>query len=141
MLKLTRHALLVVLLFVFTSFAQAQQAARIREITAAIAEGSDRAARRAAITRYLDAAHIEYQLQETGEPGRSLTNVVATIPGQTSKTILLGAHYDRVPQGNGVLDNGTSCAVLLNLMERLKTRPAALTVRVVFFDLEVYQLR
>jgi Zn-dependent M28 family amino/carboxypeptidase len=26
--------------------------------------------------------------------------------------------------------------VLLNLMERLKTRPAALTARVVFFDLE-----
>jgi len=116
--------------------ANAQEASRIREITASIAEGADREARRSAITKVLTASGIGFELQEAGEPGRSLTNIVATVRGETSKTILLGSHYDRVAQGNGVLDNGASCAVLLNLLESLKARPAALTVRVVFFDLE-----
>ena len=116
--------------------ARAQETSRIREITASIAEGSDGAARRAAIARVLTDAKITHELQEASESGRSLTNIVATVPGQTSKTILLGAHYDRVAQGNGVLDNGASCAVLLNMLQNLKARPASLTVRVVFFDLE-----
>ena len=113
-----------------------QETIRIREIAATIAAGSDREARRVAITRVLEASRIDYELQDAGDPGRSLTNIVATVRGQTSKTLLLGAHYDRVAEGNGVLDNGASCAVLLHLMEKLKTQPASLTERVVFFDLE-----
>jgi aminopeptidase S len=126
----------VVLLSLLGFPASAQETERIREIAASIAGGPDREARRAAITRELAASGIDYELQEVGEPGRGLTNIIATVRGQTSKTILLGAHYDRVPQGNGVVDNGASCAVLLNLIKSLKARPPSLTVRVVFFDLE-----
>jgi Zn-dependent M28 family amino/carboxypeptidase len=126
----------VVVLFVLGLSARAQETSRIQEITASIAQGANGEARRAAITRVLADAKINYELQEAGEPGRSLTNVIATVPGQTSKTILLGAHYDRVAQGNGVLDNGASCAVLLTMLQNLRARPASLTVRVVFFDLE-----
>jgi Zn-dependent M28 family amino/carboxypeptidase len=129
-------AIVLLLLLSFPARAQETATNRIREIVGSIAEGSNREGRRAAIAQVLTAAHIDFELQEIGEPGRSLTNIIATAPGASPKTILLGAHYDRVPQGNGVLDNGASCAVLLNLLEKLKTQPAALTVRVVFFDLE-----
>jgi Zn-dependent M28 family amino/carboxypeptidase len=129
-------AVLLLLLLGFPAKAQETAANRIREIVGSIAEGSNRDGRRDAITLVLTAAHVEYELQEVGQPGRSLINIIATVPGQGPKTILLGAHYDRVPVGNGVLDNGASVAVLLNLLENLKARPAALTVRAVFFDLE-----
>jgi Zn-dependent M28 family amino/carboxypeptidase len=50
---------------------------------------------------------------------------------------LLGAHLDRVAAGQGVLDNGASCAVLVHLLEAFKARPLRnYTLRVAFFDLE-----
>jgi aminopeptidase S len=51
--------------------------------------------------------------------------------------LLLGAHLDRVASGQGVVDNGASCAVLLELIARFRARPLEkTTMTVVFFDLE-----
>jgi Zn-dependent M28 family amino/carboxypeptidase len=116
----------------------AQQPA-IRDSIAAIGEGSDAVARRRAITDQLDALKVSYHLEEFSFPNYSGTNVVADIPAKnsTAKTFLLGAHYDRVAQGQGVVDNGASCVVLLRLLAQFKLKPLDnYSVRAVFFDLE-----
>jgi Zn-dependent M28 family amino/carboxypeptidase len=120
------------------SAASGQKAERLREVAAAIALGADSAGRRAAITGYLQAAGAPFQLQDfVDRRMRAGTNIVVTLPGSASKTILLGAHYDRVPAGQGVLDNAASCAVLLELLPTFKTSPLKnYTLKVVFFDLE-----
>lgn len=117
---------------------QAQVATRIHDRIAAIAAGSDTAARRQAIVQALSDAGIQHQLEEFTFPAFTGTNIVADIPqANASRTLLLGAHYDRVAQGNGAVDNASSCAVLLELLAALKTSPLQnYTVRGVFFDME-----
>ena len=115
-----------------------QGASSIRDVTGAIAKGADGAGRRQAIVDRLKTIGVEYALQEfTNKKGVAGTNVVATVKGGTGGVVLIGAHYDRVEAGHGVLDNGASCAVLLELLDALKRRGLTnYTVQAVFFDLE-----
>ena len=115
-----------------------QKAERLREIIAAIAMGANSAERRQAITGYLEGVGIEFRLEEfVDRRMRRGTNIIATVPGSSAKTFLLGAHYDRIAVGQGALDNGAGCAVLLDLLASFKSKPLpGFTVRAIFFDLE-----
>lgn len=42
-------------------------------------------------------------------------NVICILPGQTDEIILVGAHTDRVKEGDGVVDNWSSAALLPSL--------------------------
>jgi Zn-dependent M28 family amino/carboxypeptidase len=113
-------------------------APQVQDTVAAIAKGADNAQRRAAITAALDNAGLAYTT-ETFEDARkrSGVNVIVSLDSGAAKTLLLGAHYDRVEPGQGVLDNGASCAVLLGLLRSVKAQPLRnYNVRGVFFDLE-----
>jgi putative aminopeptidase FrvX len=134
-----RHARLALLLSLSLCVtAQAQLATRLRDGIAAIAAGSDTAARRQVIVQALAGSGIEYQLEEFTFPAFSGTNIVADLPGRnTTRTLLVGAHYDRVAQGNGAVDNASSCAVLLELLAAFKANPLQnYAVKGVFFDME-----
>jgi Zn-dependent M28 family amino/carboxypeptidase len=110
---------------------------QLRQTTAAIAAGDTTADRRAAITERLKAAGVDFHVENFVSGTRTGNNIVATLPGKPgTRTLLLGAHYDRVAKGHGAVDNAASCAVLLALMDALKSKPLASTVTVVFFDLE-----
>ena len=50
-------------------------------------------------------------------------NIVVTLPGSGPKTILVGAHYDRVNVGRGAVDNGGACATLVELVAAVKASP------------------
>jgi hypothetical protein len=79
-----------------------------------------------------------------------LVNVVGTIQGQTSREIILGAHYDSRPWAGhdpnvskkshnvpGANDGGSGVAALLELGRVLSEhRPLNYTVKLVFFDAE-----
>jgi acetylornithine deacetylase/succinyl-diaminopimelate desuccinylase-like protein len=137
--KSVGRILILVLLAVTSATVEiAAQGAGLREQTAAIAGGQDSAARRSAITDSLKAAGIEYRLDEFRFPRFSGTNIVVDLSGgKAEKTFLLGAHYDRVPVGQGAVDNAASCAVLLDLLKAFKAKPLrSFSVRAVFFDLE-----
>lgn len=138
--KLMFASISLALLFTAAAPVSSQQVGRLSEITSGIAEGIGSAGRRAAILRELDAAAIPYEQTEFEDARtRRGTNIAArlSIAGSASKTVLLGAHYDRVAVGQGVVDNGASCAVLLQLLAGLKSRPLRNSeVKVVFFDLE-----
>jgi len=110
---------------------------QLRQTTAAIAAGDTTADRRAAITDRLKATGVDFHVEDFVSGTRTGTNVVATLPGKPgSRTLLLGAHYDRVAKGHGAVDNAASCAVLLSLTGILKSKPVESTVTIVFFDLE-----
>jgi hypothetical protein len=52
-------------------------------------------------------------------------NIVATFPGQaTSRTIMLAAHYDSVPEGPGAADDGAGLIVILEAIRALRAGPA-----------------
>jgi Zn-dependent M28 family amino/carboxypeptidase len=103
-----------------------------------IANAAGGAERRQAITGFIATEGLEFRLEEfVDRRMRNGTNIVVTIPGKSEASIVIGAHYDRVAVGTGALDNGASCAVLLELLRLFKAKPLTThTLRVVFFDLE-----
>src|SRR4051812_14854818 len=50
-------------------------------------------------------------------------NVVCTMPGDSDRSILVTAHYDKVSSGNGVVDNWTGAALLSDLFQSLNGLP------------------
>lgn len=62
-------------------------------------------------------------LTEQKVKGSKLPNVICTLPGESGRVILIGAHFDTVPAGDGVVDNWTGAVLLPSLYESLKTIP------------------
>jgi Zn-dependent M28 family amino/carboxypeptidase len=50
-------------------------------------------------------------------------NVLCVLPGSSDKVIIVGAHFDRAPDGNGVVDNWSGASLLPSLYEAVKTDP------------------
>lgn len=46
-------------------------------------------------------------------------NVIATLPGEVSKKIIIGAHFDSWDMGQGAIDNGIGTAILFDLARLL----------------------
>ena len=115
-----------------------EQASSLREVAATIAKGTDSNGRRQAIVDRLKTIGVNHKLDEfTTKKGLAGTNIVATVPGGSMGVILIGAHYDRVSVGQGVIDNGVSCAALLELLANVQRRGTRnYTIQVAFFDLE-----
>jgi len=111
--------------------------ARMTASLNAIVAGDNNAARREAIVEQLKAAGVDPVVEPFGEGRAAGANVIVTLPGRGTKTIVIGAHLDRVGVGRGAVDNGASCAVLIELIAAVNASPLARsTLRVVFFDRE-----
>ncbi len=63
-------------------------------------------------------------------------NIVATFPGRTADTIVVGAHFDSWDLGQGAMDNGIGTAQLYALAKVLKTRAPQnqRTIELVWFN-------
>lgn len=70
--------------------------------------------------------------------GRFGTNIAAIHQGLSKKWLLLGAHFDHLPELPGANDNAASIGILLDVMNELIKRRLSLSVIFVFFDLEEY---
>jgi Zn-dependent M28 family amino/carboxypeptidase len=57
-------------------------------------------------------------VSHTNEP-----NVVCILPGKTDRQIIVGAHYDFVPEGRGIVDNWSGAALLPSLIESINNEP------------------
>ena len=68
----------------------------------------------------------------------SSENVIAVKPGGTEseKKVVLGAHYDTVPNVPGANDNGSGIATLLEVASEIADKEYAFTVEVVMFGAE-----
>jgi Zn-dependent M28 family amino/carboxypeptidase len=76
---------------------------------------------------------LQSLFEEAGCTGDNLTeqrvkhaqapNVICTLPGSTSSEIVVGAHFDFVDRGKGVVDNWSGCSLLPSLFQSLKETP------------------
>jgi aminopeptidase YwaD len=69
---------------------------------------------------------------------RTHTNWILNIPGRENQKapILIGAHYDTVPNSPGADDNATGVAVLLEMAKAFSEQSARYPIRLIAFDLE-----
>ncbi len=63
-------------------------------------------------------------------------NVIAELPGAGDGVIVVGAHYDTVPNSVGASDNSSGVAALLAVAERLEGRSFPFTLRFIAFGSE-----
>ena len=59
-------------------------------------------------------------LSEQAVKGARLPNVICVLPGSSNKTIIVGAHFDHVSAGDGVVDNWSGASLLPSLYEAVK---------------------
>jgi len=63
-------------------------------------------------------------------------NIIAVKEGESSKRLIVGAHYDTAPKGQGYADNATGIGLLLETAARVKPRVTPYTVVFVAFGAE-----
>jgi Peptidase family M28 len=50
-------------------------------------------------------------------------NIICMLPGSSGRTIIVGAHFDRVMHGDGVVDNWSGASLLPSLFQAIKDQP------------------
>jgi Peptidase family M28 len=60
---------------------------------------------------------------EQAVKGSKLPNLICVLPGSSDKVIVVGAHFDRVSEGDGVVDNWSGASMLPSLYEAIKFEP------------------
>nr|WP_040696736.1 M28 family peptidase [Nodosilinea nodulosa] len=108
--------------------------------------GRDRNPYLASANHFFVQQYIQQELSQCGEVmgqsftfrGRQHTNWILNLPGEAPHRlpILVGAHYDSVPDSPGADDNATGIAVLLELARAFARQPGKSPLRLVAFDLE-----
>jgi hypothetical protein len=53
----------------------------------------------------------------------SQPNLICTLPGQTESVVIVGAHFDHVQEGDGVVDNWSGASLLPSLYQSLNRIP------------------
>src|ERR1700748_2382402 len=78
-------------------------------------KGND-AAREATLMRlFSEAGCSGANLSEQSVPGRKQPNVICVRPGTTRATIVVGAHFDHISEGDGIADNWSGASLLPSL--------------------------
>jgi Zn-dependent M28 family amino/carboxypeptidase len=94
--------------------------------------------------------YIYQQLEQWGSPsiqefqaqGTALKNLILELPAAPARSqrslspVVIGAHYDAVPNSPGADDNATGVAVLLELARAFAQSPIRYPLRLIAFDLE-----
>jgi len=63
-----------------------------------------------------DAEHLSEQTVK----GSKQPNVICVLPGKSERTIIVGAHFDRVSEGDGVVDNWSGASLLPSLYQSVR---------------------
>jgi hypothetical protein len=72
---------------------------------------------------FSEAGCDDQHLSEQAVKGSKLPNVVCLLPGSSEKVIIVGTHFDRVSEGDGVVDNWSGVSLLPSLYEAVKVAP------------------
>lgn len=72
---------------------------------------------------FTDAGCDDQHISEQPVKGSKLPNVICTLPGSSEQVIIVGAHFDRVSEGDGVVDNWSGASLLPSLYEAVKALP------------------
>jgi aminopeptidase-like protein len=66
-----------------------------------------------------DEQHVSEQLVK----GSKQPNIICVLTGSSDKVIIVGAHFDHISKGDGVVDNWSGASLLPSLYESLKVDP------------------
>ena len=72
---------------------------------------------------FAEAGCGDQHVSEQRVKGSKLPNLICTLPGSSDKVIIVGAHFDRTAEGDGVVDNWSGASLLPSLYAALKTVP------------------
>lgn len=72
---------------------------------------------------FADEGCDDRHLSEQPVHGSSLPNIICLLPGSSDKVIIVGAHFDHVSKGDGVVDNWSGASLLPSLYETVKAEP------------------
>lgn len=72
---------------------------------------------------FAEAGCDDQHLSEQHVKGSKLPNVVCPQPGSSDKVIIVGAHFDHISDGDGVVDNWSGASLLPSLYEGVKIEP------------------
>jgi peptidase M28-like protein len=72
---------------------------------------------------FAEAGCDDQHLSEQPVKRSKLPNLICLLPGSSDKVIIVGAHFDRVSEGDGVVDNWSGAALLPSLYEAVKIAP------------------
>jgi aminopeptidase-like protein len=72
---------------------------------------------------FTEAGCNDQHISEQPVEGSKLANVICLLPGSSDKTIIVGAHFDHISDGDGVVDNWSGASLLPSLYEALKVVP------------------
>ena len=82
----------------------------------------DDAERRSTLTRLFEEAGCKDDfLRIQPVKDADAPNVICTLPGETESVIIVGAHFDRVNVGDGVVDNWSGASLLPSLYQSLSS--------------------
>jgi len=72
---------------------------------------------------FVEAGCDDSHLSEQPVKGSKLPNVVCVVPGSSDRVIIVGAHFDHVSEGDGVVDNWSGASLLPSLYQAVKIEP------------------
>lgn len=83
---------------------------------------------------FADAGCLGDAMTEQPVKGLKAPNLICTLRGTTESVIVVGAHFDLVEDGDGVVDNWTGASLLASLYQGLASIPRQHTFRFVAFS-------
>jgi Peptidase family M28 len=98
--------------------------------------GGDNRQREATLKQMFGEAGCGENIVEQPIRGSKVPNVICRLPGGSDKTIIVGAHFDRAAEGDGVVDNWSGASLLPSLYEALKVEPRKHTYLFIGFSEE-----
>jgi hypothetical protein len=72
---------------------------------------------------FAEAGCDDHHLSEQLVKESKLPNLICSLPGTSDNAIIVGAHFDRVTEGDGVVDNWSGASLLPSLYEAVKIEP------------------
>jgi Peptidase family M28 len=82
-------------------------------------KGNDQVREAALFKTFADAGCPAPNLSEQPVSKHKEPNVVCVLPGETAEEVVVGAHFDHVPEGSGVVDNWSGASLLPSLFQSL----------------------
>jgi len=83
----------------------------------------DNKQREAVLKQMFVEAGCDRRISEQPVKGSKLPNVSCFLPGSSDRVIIVGAHFDRVSVGDGVVDNWSGSSLLPSLYEAIRIDP------------------
>lgn len=102
------------------------------DVTASPCKNKDRFEAAKALFKKMGATDEEISVESKGD----LRDLVVTKKGKTDNVVIVGAHYDKVSDGCGAIDNWTGITIIAHIYRTMKDSATNFTYRFVAFDSE-----